>query len=483
MRSLIGFVLFNGLALTLGLSTLVAVGLARRRLADLVAAAPAALLCGLALIGLGALLALITGLGLDLAVLTAVVLSATAVLTLVGWRRTARERFLPAERRLPPALMWAPPAVVVAFIVVQILSSRHVPIAWDAAHIWSLKALALTSHGTLEGQLFTGAAAFPAAHLDYPLLQPVLGALAFRFAAAGQQGVLLGELWLILGATVLAVPWLTAAGRWTWLALAPMVLAMTSGPAAGLLRGDADVAMACWLAVGCVALIRALESRRPAYAVLAALWLGAAANTKNEGMAFAFAVIVVVGVAALWPPRRSLAPVGVAVAGGALLVAPWRLWVAAHGPFVSDVAPLSDSLDLGYLADRLPQLDQGAQALLGHFAEGPYYWLVPAVAAVAVAAIASRRSAGLAAIYLAAVLASVLAVLWVYWISQQPDVAGHIIRTSIRTVTGPLFLAAAALAHLLPRLLDGVALLGPVDPRGAEVGGSEAQRSEPALSR
>ena len=85
----------------------------------------------------------------------------------------------------------------------------------------------------------------------------------------------------------------------------------------------------------------------------------------------------------------------------------------------------------------------------------------PLFLAVAVAALLSRRASGLAGFYLVGFLAVVLALGWVYWTSQQPDIAGHISRTALRTVTAPLFLAAGALAHLLPQLVQAPAVAGP----------------------
>ena len=151
--------------------------------------------------------------------------------------------------------------------------------------------------------------------------------------------------------------------------------------------------------------------------------------------------------------RRDVVSVAGVAAALALLAAPWRLWVSAHGPSASDVTPLSTSLDPGFLADRLGQLDLGARELLGHFANPAYGWLVPAFLAVAGAALLSRSATRTAAFHLVGFLLVVAALLWVYWTSQQPDVPSHVSRTALRTVTAPLFLAAVGLAHLLPQLV------------------------------
>jgi hypothetical protein len=54
--------------------------------------------------------------------------------------------------------------------------------------------------------------------------------------------------------------------------------------------------------------------------------------------------------------------------------------------------------------------------------------------------------------------------LWIYWTSPQPDVEAHIERTSLRTITGPLFVAAVALAHVLGRLPRATGAEPPVGP-------------------
>jgi hypothetical protein len=466
VREFAGFAAFNGLALALGWAVLFATALMPLRAAPLALATGAAGLTGLALMGLAALMAVIAGLGMDLAVFGPLVVVAIAVLAVVGRRRrAAAEDDEPGGARA----RWLLPLLVVAFVAIQALASHAVPVAWDASHIWTLKAFALSSSGQLDGQLFTGGDGFSIAHLDYPLGWPVLGGLLVRFTGHADQGWLIAELWIVLGAAVLTVPWLVRGGRWAALAFAPMILAMVAAPSAGLLRGDADVPMACFAAAGVAGLASALESKRRGYAVLAAIWLAMAANMKNEGLAFAAAGLVAAFAVAVAGRRRSqiltVAGAGVAVIALAL---PWKLWTSAHGPFTSDVAPLSDSLSLGYLSDHLPQLDLGAQTMLGRIIDPSAYWLVPALLALTGAAIAARRYAPTAWLYLTAFVVSVLAVLWVYWTSQLTDVAGHIERTTIRTITGPLFIAAAGLAHLLPRLLGDLRLdelAPPSEPR------------------
>lgn len=482
MRVLAGFVAFNGLALALGFGLLWSAGAVRPRLVSIVPAAGAALVVGLAAIGTGCAVALAAGAELEPAVLALVVILAAVVSGAIGllrWRRAgARGR----PERWWTAATWALVAVIGVFTLAQMILSRHVPIAWDAAHIWTAKAISIATSGGLDGQLFSEHSRLPSSHQDYPLLEPAVGAMLFRFTGVTEQGILISELWLLLGSAMLAVLWLCRPRDWPWLTVVPLALAATAITNQGVLRGDADVPMACFLVVGAVSLARLLETSERRYALPAAICLAAAANTKNEGLVFA---LVLVACALAFSLRRR--PVGLAVAaigaGVAVLAAPWRLWVHAHGPFATDITPLSRSLHPGFLVDHLTQLDLGAQQLLGHFTDPAYGWLVPAFLVVVPAALVSRRAAGVAGFYLAGVLAVVLVLCWIYWTSEQPDVGAHIARTALRTVTAPLFLAAAALAHLLPQLIPPRTLADPEALPGERERARPAVAPAPAASR
>jgi hypothetical protein len=434
LRALAALAAFNALALLLGLAIMTATGLVRARVSSALPAVGAALVVGVGTIGTASAAALVLG--------------AVGVMRARG---DAGERWrLPR----PSAGVWAPVAAVVVFSAVQVASSWRVPIAWDAAHIWTVKAMSLATTGGLDGQLFSEHSQLPTSHQDYPLLHPAVGALIFRFAARMQQGLLIAELWILIAAAVLAVPWLCRSGARTWLALVPLALAVASAPNQGVLRGDADMPMACFLAVGAICLARLLETSDRGYAIPGAICLAAAANTKNEGLVFGI-VLIVCALAFSLRRRRELIAVGAVALIVAALIAPWRLWISAHGPFPSDITPLSTSLHAGYLLDHLPQLDLGAEDVLGHFADPAYGWVVPAFLALTGAAVGlSGRVARTSAHHLVGFVGVVLALLWVYWTSQQPDIVGHVARTTLRTVTAPLLLAGVGLAHLLPELIS-----------------------------
>jgi hypothetical protein len=463
MRVAIGFLAFNGMLLAIGLGLLAAMRIVRPTPRALLDGAGAGLLTGAAVVGLAAVALLTAGGELTLPPVLAVAVVVIAALWLVAWRRDRRAEAAdepPPPDRADRTASLVLGAAVGCFIVVQMLASRHVRAAWDAEHIWALKAVALTTGG-LDSQLFHARQPFSGAHLTYPLLQPSLGALLFRFAGTARPGLIVSELWLLVGALVFAAPLLCDVRARRWLVYLPLALAAAAAPTAGLVRGDADVLAAVFAALGALAAARFILGGTAGFAVIAALALGASANVKQEGQAFAIAVLVPALVVVVVTHRRR-SPAALAMAVGTGLVAlPWWLWQRANGPFNGDTTSASVWLDAGFLRDRLAQLDAGAQTLLGTLADtAGYLWVVPAFLATAIALVAARRLRPLVALYAGAVVLSVLFVLWAYWTYAGPDPFGHISRTSIRTVTTPLFIAAAGLAHLLAHSA-GVALARP----------------------
>jgi hypothetical protein len=451
VRLAAGFLAYDLVLAAVGMALLYAAGLVAPRPVRLALAAPLALVSGAAVAAVLGTIALTAGLALDAAPDTAVLLVLAAVLVVVGRRRRQVDEAGEALRPSAPGLALA--AVVGLYVLVQAALSRHVPPAWDSAHNWYLKAVALSDHIGLSGAALFTSNTFAPAHLTYPLAHPVLGGLLFQYIGDAGSGRLIAELWILLGATALSAPFLAAGGRRGWLALVPFALTVVAATSVGVLQGDADVTMACFLGVGALCLGRWLDDGPPGLLAPAVVCLAAAANTKNEGLVFTACVLAAALVATLVAARaRALLLVG-AGACVAVLSAPWLLWVHFNGPFATDVTPLSTSLHLHFLRSQVSLLDFAAREVIGQVVNtAAYYWLFPlalVLCGLLVAAGPRRRVAGF---YLGAVLAAVAALLWVYWTTTGADAAGHVQRTVIRTVTGPLFLCAAALAHLLPRL-------------------------------
>jgi hypothetical protein len=108
-------------------------------------------------------------------------------------------------------------------------------------------------------------------------------------------------------------------------------------------------------------------------------------------------------------------------------------------------------LDWSFLRPRLHQLDYAARGLLSQLADqSDKGWIVPGLAALGIAGLVRRPLDVLAAWCLAIVVAMGVALIWVYWSSPGDGVA--LVNVNIdRTVTGPLYVAAAAVAMLLVR--------------------------------
>ncbi len=178
------------------------------------------------------------------------------------------------------------------FAALSALAFAHTPTAWDDANIWSLKGVTLYEHGRLLPGVFRNAD-FSFVHLDYPILQPLLEAFFMRGIGGVNTRLWHVELWILFSATLWTLGWLltTYGRRWLW--IVPVAVAMLSPLVfTEVTLGDADLFMAGMLACGVVSVGLWLEDGRSAHAVLGALLLGAAANVKNEGLAFAVCVVL-----------------------------------------------------------------------------------------------------------------------------------------------------------------------------------------------
>lgn len=370
MRTVAGLLLFHGLILMVGSAFLTAVRMVAPRPGELTRAVGLAHLTGVAATCVTAICVLVLGGTLTAPFFVVIALSLFAVLVAIAFLRRGEVTHGGGAVRTVGRATPGWPVIVVGlgiavFIAAGLLSSQGMPTAWDAAHNWTLKAIVLLNQGDLSSGAFRDSGLFAGAHQDYPILQPVLGSLALRFTARADQSLLVAELWLLVAAFVGAVVFLlrNRAG-WTVLVLAPLGIAIASGPIQGVVRGDADVTMAVFIAVGVLCIGLWTERPAPGLLPVAAVLLAAAANTKNEGMVFAIGVAVVALLAGLVRPAhgvRRLVLMGLAVGAAAV---PWRVWVASHGPFPSDVRSLGDALSPSLLADSLHQLDFAAQEIL-----------------------------------------------------------------------------------------------------------------------
>jgi hypothetical protein len=201
----------------------------------------------------------------------------------------------------------------------------------------------------------------------------------------------------------------------------------------------ADLPLAIFVALG----VAALATRQFA---LAALFLGAAALTKNEGELFALAAFVA---AAAVMPRRELRRLGLCALAVIVIDLPWRIWVQAHHLPTRDYA-LSNLLDPAYLWQHRGRVGPSATELWAQVWRLDSFGLVVVLVAAGLGVglcLLRSREAVFAATWL---VLSFAGLLLIYWISRNP-LTSHLYNTSDRTIDSLVFGAA-----LLVPVLFGV---------------------------
>jgi len=248
----------------------------------------------------------------------------------------------PPEARTAPA---RPSALVEKFLLVAFCvalaaagyafvsaSANHPHGGWDAWMSWNLRARFFFRAGDYWRDVFSPL--FWGANPEYPVFLPTTVAQLWQFAGGETQG-----------APVLVAAFFTFAT----VALACSSLWLLRSKGQGLLAGllllatpffiqhgtsqMADVPLSFFLLAGiatlCIGDRLSPESARPF--VLTGLAAGLAAWTKNEGMLFVAALILVsVAVLVRERERNGLAARGLAFAWGLLLVLPLALYVKRH---------------------------------------------------------------------------------------------------------------------------------------------------------
>jgi hypothetical protein len=247
---------------------------------------------------------------------------------------------------------------------------------WDFWAIWGLKARVFLEHGGIDWQ-FLGSRWNTFAHPDYPLLVP----LNFDFVALLEGGW--SDRWL--GA--LSAAWAVAlvlivrdlAAREASRVPAALVTLTVACIAASRYIGLAEGPMIAFGAAGVLMVRRAVLFKDDAAWRHAALFLGLAANVKNEGLALlvsvvaALAIMRVREVLRLWP--------------AAALCAPWLLLRATHD-LPTDIATGSV---VGRVAYRLPYSGEIA-VFLARELHQPWFWAA-VLAGILIVPAARRREA------------------------------------------------------------------------------------------
>jgi len=293
------------------------------------------------------------------------------------------------------------------------------------------------------------------AHLDYPILQPLLEASFFRAVGGVDLRLWHVELWVVFAAAIWTLGWLLAplGGRRPWvvvlavLSVSPLVVSLTS-------LGNADATMAGLLGCATLSLGIWLERGGRAHVVLGALLLAGAASVKNDGLAYAAAVLVALAAVVLVQRgrgrgrRRDLALGGALFVGGVL---PWQLYTALNSSAQTQTpSPWEVVTRPEFLADRLSFLWRGLEQVAVQQVNGSTWGLiVPAFLVLGGVLLAVGRHRPLVAFYGLAWFLGVLAIAYTYWVTVIGDLQAFEERTGPRIAAGSIFVAAAGLAHLM----------------------------------
>jgi hypothetical protein len=430
-----------------GATLVVLVGMPVRR-SWLPTIAGVALATGLAVFGL--LSAAGAMVGLDVGVAATVLL---AVVALAGG-------FLVLSRRprRPTLGSLAPPsasgvalvAEAALLAVLALLSIRIVRLAaatdlyaWDGWALWAPKAHALFVEGDVWGPVFREPE-YSMQHLEYPILLPALEAVSA--SALGRFDPTLID---VQAAAVLA-----GFGWAAWAILRLVVMPIVAAAVAVALTGlaplidnvvatYADSVVASFTALGVLCAIVWLSTGASPVLALGGVFLAAAASTKSEGLLFALAAIVALGVAARGTgrPIRSV----LLFAGGVLLLpAVWAIVDRLNGPGAKNVDTAA-LVDPGYLADEADRIPTAASRLLTEMLEA---WPIALLAFALATAAACAARLWWPAIFLALWgTLSFAALVGVYFTSTNP--IDWLLTTSADRVVFSIVLGAATSAPVL----------------------------------
>jgi hypothetical protein len=286
--------------------------------------------------------------------------------------------------------------------------------AWDAVDIWSYRALVFTRSGL-------DAALSGVNHPDYPLLLPLVVSHGWRIL--GESSALP---WLVGVACATAAAGLLygetsrrrgAAPAW----VATSVLLATPFYAVHAASQRADIPLAFFALAATAVLVRAEQKPRAGLLLLAGGLLGCAAWTKNEGVAFAAALL---GAWLATAPTRRLREVGYVLAGAL----PFALALLHHKLTCGAATDLIVGQGAGTLA-RVA--DPSRWLLVGEaFARGSVFFLAAAVALgvglrwIASSTPAAAEGEDLRFVWLA--LALMLAIDFLVYLTTPLDLAWHL---------------------------------------------------------
>ena len=421
----------NALMLLLGAGLLPYLRLARTR-RELLSRLPLAYAVGLATTGILAADLAVVGVPVGWGLLAAF----AGVAAALGLRRLPGGRLRLPGSRLRDLPAYAVLAVIAAFAVplAKLLAVNPLN-AIDGWVIWGLRARALYDFGHPVAPIFTDPA-YQA--LQHPLFLPALEALDFRIMG-GFDGTLVHLQLLGFAIAFVGGAWGLLRTRVPPLLLAAVLLAAVTAPTFlnQLPSNYADIPVAVFVALGVAALG---TGQLPA----AALFLGAAALTKNEGEMFALTAFVA---AALVARRAQLRPLALAALVVFAVDLPWRLWIWIHHVKIAEYS-IADLLDPRYLYEHRGRAGPSAHELWHQLWRlESFSFVLPLVLCGFAGALVLRRFR-IAAFGAAWLLLSFAGLVAIYWISTNP-IKSHLTDSADRTIDSLVFGGALLVPLLL----------------------------------
>jgi hypothetical protein len=496
MRPFVGFVAINAWLLVVGWGGLRCLGLVSRGgWRSLLSCLGPCFLFGIASLLPPLCVALVAGVPLTL--LTAFVAGAIMLaIAELASRRVRGDSILPVTRRrsggpgrreLGWRERWLPlcaVGVAGAYALSVAFAFASSPTRGDDARIWSLRGLTLAYYHVLQPEIFLNP--FQAgAHPVYPLLQPAVEALISEAMGSPQLRLYHTEVWMVVFAAIWSAAFLIY--RWrgqllernpAWLGVLAL-LALSPIVTLNVYVGDADVSGSMLLAVGALGFAHWVARGDRASLAWGAVMVTAAGCTKDEDFLAASLVLAVAGAFALCElllpnsRRVGLRVIDwlIAAAYFVVLIAPWRIWLAAHNLTDSVEPPLPRALSPIYVIHQ-HRVHRVVSAMLLQVLQ-QWGWLAPIFIVTCAVCLLTRTAVRATVFCLAISVGLVLAMIWLY--VATPLSLDFLIPTSMdRTVGVFMVPAGIATAYLLSALLSRTPELSAAGPSAEPLGDASA---------
>jgi hypothetical protein len=273
-------------------------------------------------------------------------------------------RLWPTEWENGEGWIVVPLVMMLAGLALIAVSSLAVPLVdWDAFAIWGFKAKVLAHEALHPTPTYFHDLTLSYSHLDYPLMVPFLTAGAY--AAMGTVDDQTGKLVSVF-LDVLLVPMIYVGLRWKLRRLPAACLSTIAAMLPVMFRyggtGCADLPLTMFYAGSIFYVARWIDRQQPEDLILAILFSGFAAFTKNEGLVLALANGAVFLVFGLWGGRRSKWVGTVAFFAGLLVIdGAWLIWNRGLPHTHEDYGPKLLSMQV---LTHLPRLKQIIPAMM-----------------------------------------------------------------------------------------------------------------------